>query len=243
MEEVPHILPAGDRALSVTFGYTIDPDVNDRVQALADSLRNHPLRGVIECVPTYCSLLVCYDPMQVRYTALCRRLLARTKKNHVLQTTPSRILAIPCLYDGEDLPEMADLTGLPVNEIIRIHSQPDYRVYMLGFLPGFVYLGGLDARIAAPRLSTPRTVIPAGSVGIGGSQTGVYPMASPGGWRLIGRTPIPLYDPTRAEAILCRAGDRVRFVPIDPAQYDALAAQVARGEWQPTCLPEGGRNE
>ena len=109
---------------------------------------------------------------------------------------------------------------LSEKEIIDIHAGTEYRVYMLGFLPGFVYLGGMDERIAAPRLKTPRVSIPAGSVGIGGSQTGVYPMASPGGWRLIGMTPVAFYDPTRETPVLCEAGDYIRFVPISPEEYE-----------------------
>ena len=117
---------------------------------------------------------------------------------------------------------LAALTGLSEKEIIDIHAGTEYRVYMLGFLPGFVYLGGMDERIAAPRLKTPRVSIPAGSVGIGGSQTGVYPMASPGGWRLIGMTPTPFYDPTSENPVLCEAGDYIRFVPITPDEYERM---------------------
>ena len=121
---------------------------------------------------------------------------------------------------------MAELTGLSPQEIIRIHSGTDYRVYMLGFLPGFVYLGGLDPRIAVPRLQVPRVEIPAGSVAIGGSQTGVYPIASPGGWRLIGSTPLAFYDPEREKPILCEAGDFIRFVPITPEEYEQYDAEA-----------------
>jgi len=136
-----------------------------------------------------------------------------------------RILRIPCCYGGkygEDLKDMEQVTGLSGEEIISIHSGTDYRVYMLGFLPGFAYLGGLDERIAAPRLKTPRLSIPAGSVAIGGNQTGVYPIDSPGGWRIIGSTPIAFYDPSRESPILCRAGDYIRFVPIREDEYDEI---------------------
>ncbi|MBQ2047711.1 MAG: 5-oxoprolinase subunit PxpB, partial [Schwartzia sp.] len=122
----------------------------------------------------------------------------------------------------EDLIDMEKVTGLSREEIVKIHSGTDYRVYMLGFLPGFAYLGGLDERIAAPRLKTPRLSIPAGSVAIGGNQTGVYPIASPGGWRIIGSTPIEFYNPNREEPILCKAGDYIRFVPIGEDEYDEI---------------------
>ena len=142
-----------------------------------------------------------------------------------------RVLEIPCCYGGaygEDLAGLAELTGLSEQEIVAIHSGREYRVYMLGFLPGFVYLGGMDERIAAPRLSSPRVSIPAGSVGIGGSQTGVYPMASPGGWRLIGMTPVAFYDPGREKPVLCEAGDYIRFVPIPPEEYERQKREGAR---------------
>ena len=127
---------------------------------------------------------------------------------------------------------MEELTGLSSKEIIQIHSGTDYLVYMLGFLPGFVYLGGLDERIHAPRLTTPRVKIPAGAVGIGGSQTGVYPLDSPGGWRLIGRTPLRMYDPDREEPFLCNAGDYIRFCPIEETDYREIEAQVKTGTYQ-----------
>ena len=130
------------------------------------------------------------------------------------------VLQVPCCYDGPDLDGMTALTGLSREEIIAIHSGVDYKIYMMGFLPGFVYLGGLDKRICVPRLETPRTRIEPGSVGIGGSQTGVYPVASPGGWRILGRTYLKFYDPNRTEPILCRAGQYIRFVPISREAYE-----------------------
>ena len=133
---------------------------------------------------------------------------------------------IPVCYDGEFAPDMEDVcahTGLQREQVIRLHTSRDYLIYMLGFLPGFPYLGGMDERIEAPRLETPRTLIPAGAVGIGGKQTGIYPLASPGGWRLIGRTPIKVYDPDREEPILYKSGDYIRFYPITEEEYKDIA--------------------
>ena len=145
-------------------------------------------------------------------------------------------LLVPCCYGNEfgpDLADMSSMLGLSEEEIIRLHSTPDYKIYMLGFLPGFVYLGGLDERIHAKRLDSPRTAIPKGSVGIGGSQTGVYPIASPGGWRLIGSTPLEFYNPLREEPILCKAGERLRFVPIDQKEYELIKKDVENGTYHP----------
>ena len=219
------ILPAGDRALVADFGNVISEDVNRKVNALKKSLLAEKVAGVREMIPTYRSLLVEYNPAVITMQELSRRIEAANIDGAATETENRRVLEIPCCYGGkygEDLAGMAELTGLSEKEIIDIHAGTEYRVYMLGFLPGFVYLGGMDQRIAAPRLKTPRVSIPAGSVGIGGSQTGVYPMASPGGWRLIGMTPVSFYDPTRENPVLCEAGDYIRFVPISPDEYERL---------------------
>lgn len=221
------ILPAGDRALVADFGNVISEDVNRKVNALKKSLSAEKAAGVREMIPTYRSLLVEYNPSMITMQELSRRIEAAAAEldGAVADAEKKRVLEIPCCYGGkygEDLAGMAELTGLSEKEIIDIHAGTEYRVYMLGFLPGFVYLGGMDERIAAPRLKTPRVSIPAGSVGIGGSQTGVYPMASPGGWRLIGMTPTPFYDPASENPVLCEAGDYIRFVPITPDEYERL---------------------
>lgn len=217
------ILPAGDRALVADFGNVISEDVNRKVNALKKVLLAEKVAGVREMIPTYRSLLVEYNPAVISMQALRARIEAVDIEGAAAETEKRRVLEIPCCYGGlygEDLAGLAELTGLSEKEIIDIHAGTEYRVYMLGFLPGFVYLGGMDERIAAPRLNSPRVSIPAGSVGIGGSQTGVYPMASPGGWRLIGMTPVSFYDPKRENPVLCEAGDYIRFVPISPEEYE-----------------------
>ena len=217
------ILPAGDRALVADFGNVISEDVNRKVNALKKSLLAAKVAGVREMIPTYRSLLVEYNPSVISMQDLSRRIEAASLEGAGVEAEKKRVLEIPCCYGGqygEDLAGLAELTGLSEKEIIDIHAGTEYRVYMPGFLPGFVYLGGMDERIAAPRLKSPRVSIPAGSVGIGGSQTGVYPMASPGGWRLIGMTPVDFYDPKREKPVLCEAGDYIRFVPISPEEYE-----------------------
>lgn len=219
------IMPEGDRALVVDFGEYIDEAVNDAVNALAGKIRKHQFEGVEEMIPTFRSLLILFDPKRTSMRALRECIEKLDLTSSAEEKKEKRILRIPCCYGGkygEDLIDMEKVTGLSREEIVKIHSGTDYRVYMLGFLPGFAYLGGLDERIAAPRLKTPRLSIPAGSVAIGGNQTGVYPIASPGGWRIIGSTPIEFYNPNREEPILCRAGDYIRFVPIGEDEYDEI---------------------
>lgn len=184
------ILPAGDSAVVAEFGNTIDPLINDQVQALAARIHSARLAGIRELIPSFRSLLILYDPGLLSYQKLTETLKQFSFSLSSSEQKEKRIHLIPCCYGshfGPDLSDMEKATGLSREEIIAIHSGVDYRIYMLGFLPGFVYLGGLDKRIEMPRLSTPRVKIPQGAVGIGGSQTGVYPLDSPGGWRLIGR--------------------------------------------------------
>lgn len=227
IENVP-ILPLGDAALIVAFGQSIDPSVNDQVRQLHEALTASPVPGIIETVPTYGSLVVYYRPDLLSWSAICG--ILRQRLQHMAQTPPAagETVEIPVLYGGEggpDLSFVAQHAGLTEEEVVRIHSQGNYRIYMLGFSPGFPYLGGMDRRIAAPRLETPRVRIPAGSVGIAGEQTGIYPLASPGGWRLIGRTPLRLYDPRRPQPILLRAGYGLRFRPIRQEEYDRIAEE------------------
>lgn len=233
-------LPAGDRALLVEYGRKIDEATNDCVAQLANWLEKEQIEGIVELVPTYCSLMICYEPKAITYSALVQKLKKFKPTLEGSIDAPKKIWEIPCLYDGEDLADMEELCKLSKEEIIKLHSSVDYRIYMLGFLPGFVYLGGLDGKIHAPRLQSPRTAIPAGSVAIGGGQTGIYPIASPGGWRLIGRTPLKLYDPDRLEPILCKAGEYIRFVPISEERFQEIEEQLATGAYTPHCVEIGG---
>lgn len=220
------IVPAGDSALIVEFEERIDPAINARAIALADSLQAAAIAGVRDVVPTYRSVAVFFDPLRTNYDALLERIerdAGRPAPDAARQAEPLRI---PVCYGGDlgpDLGAVAAFGGISADEVIALHASATYRVFMLGFVPGFAYMGIVDARIAAPRHSTPRVRVPAGSVGIAGVQTGIYPAETPGGWQLIGRTPIKPFDANRAQPFLMKAGDAVRFYAIDRAEYERFA--------------------
>ena len=229
------ILTAGDSSLLIEFGNEISPEINRRIAAVVELMREQHIEGVVDVIPAFCSLLVNYDPRVAGYEKMKTRLESLVRVDIKVGQTKRKIFEIPVLYGGEygpDLASIADHAGISEDEVVLIHSSKDYLIYMLGFLPGFCYLGGLDERIHTPRLSNPRLRIRAGSVGIGGSQTGIYPLDSPGGWQLMGMTPIKTYDPEREIPILVEAGNYIRFVPIDEEQYKRIQAQVAEGSYQ-----------
>lgn len=227
--EQPEILRSGDCALVAEFGEEIDEHTNALVHALDRAVRDKGIFGVRECVPTFRSLTVLFDPMLISGDRLEKKLLRLCKTLSAETQTQKTVVEIPVLYNGEDLQDVADYAKLSVEEVVRLHVSRDYRIYMLGFLPGFVYLGGMDERIFCPRLTTPRTRIHAGAVGIGGEQTGIYPLPSPGGWRLIGTTPVRPYDAARTPPVLFSAGEYIRFVPIDEPAFDEIQKQVDAG--------------
>jgi KipI family sensor histidine kinase inhibitor len=234
MAAEPRFLVAGDAALIVEFGDAIDPAINRRVRGLFLSAEGAHLAGVRDLVPTYRSLLVSYDPLQATFATLRERLSNLEAHLDDAPVPPPRVVEIPTAYGGTfgpDLGFVAAHNGLAEDEVVAIHSGADYLVYMMGFSPGFTYLGGLSERIAAPRLETPRTAIPAGSVGIAQMQTGIYPVESPGGWRLIGRTPVSLFDPSRHPPVVVDAGDYIRFVPVTPDEYARTLDAVRQGAW------------
>ena len=218
------VVPAGDAMFVVEYAEMIDHAVNARVTALQARVRAANVRGVRDVVPTYRSLAVYFDPLKTDRIAL-RKLLQQEADAAVPTIASARgVIRIPVCYGGDfgpDLPAVADHAGLTPDDVVRLHAAPTYRVFMLGFTPGFAYLGSVDPRIAAPRLSTPRVRVPPGSVGIGGEQTGIYPTETPGGWRLIGRTPVKPFDPARAAPFLLEAGDAVQFYSVDRSTFDA----------------------
>ncbi|MGC9398758.1 MAG: 5-oxoprolinase subunit PxpB [Anaerolineae bacterium] len=218
MSAYPRILPVGEAAFTVEFGNRVDARLTARVHALDALLTPDTLPGFIETVPTYRALLVRYDPCVCPADEVEAALGAHLDAWAEIEPPEGRLIEIPVRYGGDagpDLASVAQHAGLSPAEVIRLHTAPTYRVAMLGFAPGFAYLQGLDPRIAAPRLETPRTCVPSGSVGIAGGQTGVYALDTPGGWRILGRTDLALFDPAREAPFLLQAGDRVRFIAED----------------------------
>ena len=219
-QRFPRVVPAGDSAILIELGSEVDPEISSMVFTLTDLIRDAGLNSDLEVLPTYRSVLVYYDPLVCSYAEMfdavngaVEGLAEPTNLNSSL-----KIVEIPVVYGGDDGPDLhfvADHAGMTEDAVIELHSGTDYRVYMLGFSPGFPYLGGLDERIAAPRLKTPRVSVPAGSVGIAELQTGVYPNAGPGGWRIIGRTSVTLFDVNSSTPSLITPATKVRFIPVD----------------------------
>jgi inhibitor of KinA len=232
----PRFLPCGDLALSVELGDDINREVNARVLALEYLIQQRRLGGVTETVPSYRSLLVYYDPFTVGWDELTASLRALWREARPEALPPAHTVEIPCCYGGEmgfELEAAAGKIGLPADEVARLHAADDYYVYFVGFTPGLPYMTGMSDRLEIPRLDQPRTKTPPGSVAIGGIQCCIYSVESPGGFWVLGRTPLRLYDPSAADPILLRAGDHVRFRMIDRGQYDAIAAAVAEGAYTP----------
>lgn len=231
------ILTAGDSSLLIQFGNEISPEINQRIKATVQLMREQHIEGVLDVIPAFCSLLINYDPRVISYSEITKRIRKLLKVEMKAEDEKKKVFEIPVCYGGKygpDLAYIAEHAGMTEEEVIALHSSKDYLIYMLGFLPGFCYLGGLDERLHTPRLATPRIKIDAGSVGIGGSQTGIYPMDSPGGWQLMGMTPVKTYDPEREVPILVEAGDYIRFVPVDEEEYLRIKELVERGEYECT---------
>jgi len=228
------LFPLGDAAVVVQFGESISPAIHLAIQSFHAYLAQRPFVGLRECVPAFTTLTVYYDPWLVSeqgqylpYERVCKLLQQRLLAAPAVPPTAAATVEIPVCYGGDlgpDLEAVARHTGLTPAEVIAYHSAPKYLVHMIGFAPGFPYLGGLDARLATPRRAEPRSLVPAGAVGIAGLQTGIYSLPTPGGWQLIGRTPLRLFDPTAARPSLLHAGQHVRFVPIDEVEFKRLSA-------------------
>lgn len=231
----PRILPTGDRALTVEFGNEINEQINAHLLGFIKILKNMHIKGIEEFIPSFRSVLIHYNPGVLSYAEISKCI------NEVLEHPiadighKKRIVEIPVCYEnglGPDIEFVAEHAGLSVEEVIKIHSAKPYLIYMLGFQPGFPYLGGLDERIHTPRLDTPRLKLEAGSVGIGGKQTGLYPMESPGGWQIIGLTPVRCYNPDSDTPIPYRAGDYISFIPISYEEYLRLREIDEKGEYK-----------
>lgn len=229
---------AGEKGIVVDFGNVIDPGVNNRVHGLAREILAKMAGDVIEVIPTYRSLMVFFDPLYVSRKSLETRISCLLEDNSECRgaAETATLVQIPVCYGGDfgpDLSFVAEHNKLDTQEVIDIHTSKPYQVYMLGFTPGFPYLGGMSERIATPRLTQPREKIPAGSVGIAGSQTGIYPIASPGGWQLIGRTPLKVFNPRSANPFLFAAGNYLQFSAIDADAFEAVQRQVEAGTYIP----------
>ncbi|GAB3635790.1 5-oxoprolinase subunit B [Hymenobacter arcticus] len=231
---VPRLYPLGDAAVVLELGQAIDPATHRLIRAFAQLLDQQPLAGLREYVPAFTTLTVYYDPWALRrgetlpYDQVASYLqsLLPAAQAAAANYAPGPLVEIPVCYGGEfgpDLDLVARHAQLSVEEVITLHATPEYLVHMVGFAPGFPYLGGLDARLATPRRAQPRPLVPAGAVGIAGVQTGVYSLPTPGGWQLIGRTPLRLFDASRAQPSLLQAGDRLRFVPISAAEFQRVS--------------------
>ena len=218
----PQFHPSGERCLLAVYGQGVDVTVNEKLRRIT-ALLNQELRpGIEEVVPSYSSLAVFYDPAQISLQALCDLLRECEQNLDEAQIDASRTITIPVCYGGEFGPDLADVARhnqLSIASVIEGHCAAQYRNFAIGFAPGFCYLGGLDQRLHTPRLKTPRTLVAAGSVGIAGSQTGIYPQDSPGGWRIIGRTPLTLFAADRSEPCPYRAGDNLRFQAVSESEF------------------------
>ena len=211
----PEILPLGDSVLLVRLGEEIDVNINKRVHALSAFIDLSPPEGMIETVPAYATLAIHYNPLILTYAEIQQWVREKLEGMENVNPSKPRQFEVPVRYGDEygvDLKSVAEYHGLHVEDVIRIHSEKTYTIYMMGFTPGFPYMGKLDNAIVTPRLETPRTHVPAGTVAIAGSQTGIYPIDSPGGWRLIGHTSLRLFDPSSDSPFLFSPGDEVRFI-------------------------------
>lgn len=237
-------LPAGDKAVVMEFGNEISKNINAKIRNLVKAADEAKIVGIEEILPTYRSVQIMYDPLKIEYSELIRNLELLSSKTVEGQKEKIKIIEIPTLYGkefGPDINFVAEHNKLTTDDVIKIHTGTDYLVYMLGFTPGFSYLGGMSESIATPRLASPRTKIPAGSVGIAGSQTGMYPSETPGGWQLIGRTPVKLYDPKKEPPVLLSAGDYVRYVSITEEEYNEISKQVQEDKYRVNVIiSEGG---
>ena len=232
----PRFLPCGDLALSVEFADEISHEANARTLALEYLIQQKALSGVTETVPTFRSLLVYYDPLIAGWDDLVASLRALCRQARPEVLPPARTVELPCCYGGAlgfDLEAVATQVGLSPEEVARLHASADYYVYFVGFTPGLPYMTGMSERLNIPRLVQPRVKTPPGSVSIGGVQCCIYSVESPGGFWVLGRTPVRLFDPSSPDPILLRAGDHVRFRMIDRAEYDAIEAAAAEGRYRP----------
>ncbi|MCA0988884.1 5-oxoprolinase subunit PxpB [Guptibacillus algicola] len=226
--------PLGEAAVKLSYNEEVSPSLTSRIQAFCRELASINIDGITEWVPAYDSVTVYYEPWTHTYAELTE-ILEDITAVAIEESHKKMIVTIPTLYGGEYGPDLEDLAKqkrMQHEDIIKIHTNEDYLVNMIGFLPGFPYLSGLDERIAAPRLDNPRQKVPAGSVGIAEAQTGVYPLESPGGWNIIGRTPLQLFQPEKDESFLLNQGDYLRFRSVTEEEFEHILEEVEKGSYE-----------
>ncbi|GGN61107.1 5-oxoprolinase subunit PxpB [Oceanobacillus indicireducens] len=226
----------GDRGIRIQLGTAISKKTNERIRHFSVLLEKENIPGIIEWIPAYTALSIYYDPFLISYDSLVNRMKSLYEKHSLVELPPPLVTEIPVYYGeeyGPDLGFVAEHNGLTTKEAIQIHTGTNYLIYMMGFSPGFPYLGGMSKEIATPRHASPRAKVPAGAVGIAGAQTGIYSMESPGGWRIIGRTPVKLYNPFDRQPILLRAGNYIRFSSITKTEYEEIQTAVSLGTYEP----------
>lgn len=227
--------PMGDRGILIHFEQKISPDISAKIRRFMSKLDEAENEAVIEVLPAYATVCVVYNPLITGYEAMKEALNGLLEGSEADEQLSANVFEIPVLYNketGPDLDFVSGHSGLSCEEIINIHTSREYLIYMLGFAPGFPYLVGMDERIAAPRLKVPRQKIVPGSVGIAGSQTGMYPIESPGGWQLIGRTPLKLYDPHRNPPVYYNAGDYIKYKAIDQSEFEYISELEKAGKYE-----------
>lgn len=229
------ITPIGDSGIRISFGDEVSPKLHRQMIAIKKKLESKQFSWIIDIIPSFTTLSIVYRPVEITYKKACEILeeILQDKEEH--GADDALVYHIPVCYESPyelDLEDVAQINHLSKQEVIELHTKQTYYIYFLGFLPGFAYLGGMDAQIATPRLEEPRLEVPAGSVGIAGEQTGIYPVKSPGGWRIIGRTPVRLYDRSRMPPALLLPGNYVRFYPISQAEFQAIERRVKAGTYE-----------
>ncbi len=233
----------GDTAVVIDLGNTIDPKINEEIHLINDLINRADIDGFIESIPSYSSVLVCYDPIETTYESLCNQLNAVIEDLVFEGERIKEIIHIPVFYGGKiglDIEYVAKHNNLSVEQVIALHSAPEYRIYMMGFKPGFVYLGGLNEALTTPRLQSPRYHVEAGSIGIAGNQTGIYPQDSPGGWQMIGHTCIPLLDWSLPDLTVMSAGQYIKFEAVSFNEYEGIKKEVEDGSYQLKISREKG---